>query len=224
MHPLTPSATPHDLMGSWILMLGFGAYHGLNPGMGWLFALALGLQQKSERAIWRSMLPITTGHAASIVIVAALVLVAGHWLSITHLRYLAAIVLLAFAVFKLFNSYRHPRWVGMRVGMKDLFFWSFLMAAAHGAGLMVAPTLLEVGHAAAGPAAGFASAAGVAMAILLHTTAMLAVMLVTALVVYRKLGLTILRRRWVNFDMIWAVALLVVGATALYHAARMTTA
>jgi hypothetical protein len=205
-------------MGSWILMLGFGAYHGLNPGMGWLFALALGLQQKSERAIWRSMLPITTGHAASIIIVAALVLVAGHWLSITRLRYLAAIVLLAFAVFKLFNTYRHPRWVGMRVGMKDLFFWSFLMAAAHGAGLMVAPTLLEVGHAAAGPTA------GVIMAILLHTTAMLTVMLVTALVVYRKLGLTILRRSWVNFDVIWAVALFIVGATALYHATRMTTA
>jgi len=224
MLPLTPSATLPDLAASWALMIGFGAYHGLNPGMGWLFALALGLQQKNERAIWRSMLPITSGHAASIVIVAALVLAAGHWLSIDLLRYLAATALLIFALFKLFNTYRHPRWVGMRVGMKDLFLWSFLMAAAHGAGLMVAPTLLEVSHAAAGPEAGLASTAGVAVAILLHTTAMLAVMLLTALVVYRKLGLTILRRRWVNFDMIWAVALLVVGTTALYHATRMTTA
>jgi hypothetical protein len=224
MHPLTPSATLPDLAGSWALMIGFGAYHGLNPGMGWLFALALGLQQKNERAIWRSMLPITSGHAASIVLVAALVLAAGHWLSIRHLRYLAAIVLLAFAIFKLFNAYRHPRWVGMRVGMKDLFFWSFLMAAAHGAGLMVAPTLLEVSHAATGLAAGFAPTVGVVVAILLHTAAMLTVMLVTALVVYRKLGLAILRRRWVNFDMIWAVALFVVGATALFHAVRMTTA
>ena len=224
MHPLTPSATLPDLMGGWALMVGFGAYHGLNPGMGWLFALALGLQQKSERAIWRSMLPITTGHAASIVVVAGLVLAAGSWLSITHLRYLAAIVLLLFAVFKLFNTYRHPRWVGMRVGMKDLFFWSFLMAAAHGAGLMVAPVLLEVGHAAAGPTAGFISGLGVLMAILLHTAAMLAVMLVTALVVFRKLGLAILRRSWVNFDLIWAVALFVVGSTALYHATRMAAA
>lgn len=224
MLPLTPSATLPDLMGSWALMLGFGAYHGLNPGMGWLFALALGLQQKSERAIWRSMLPITTGHAASIVLVAALVLAAGQWLSIMHLRYLAAIILLIFAVFKLFNTYRHPRWVGMRVGMKDLFLWSFLMAAAHGAGLMVAPTLLEVSHAAAGPAAGLTAGAGVVLAVLLHTAAMLTVMLLTALVVFRKLGLMILRRSWVNFDVIWAVALFVVGATALYHAARMTTA
>ena len=205
-------------------MIGFGAYHGLNPGMGWLFALALGLQQKSERAIWRSMLPITSGHAASIVLVAALVLAAGNWLSITHLRYTAAAVLLVFAVFKLFNTYRHPRWVGMRVGMKDLFLWSFLMAAAHGAGLMVAPVLLEVGHATAGPSAGFMSGVGMLMAILLHTAAMLAVMLVTALVVFRKLGLAILRRRWVNFDLIWAVALLVVGSTALYHAVRMAAA
>jgi len=224
MHPLTASATLPDIAGSWALMIGFGAYHGLNPGMGWLFALALGLQQKSERAIWRSMLPITTGHAASIVLVAAFVLAAGNWLSITHLRYTAAAVLLVFAVFKLFNTYRHPRWVGMRVGMKDLFLWSFLMAAAHGAGLMVAPVLLEVGHAAAGPSAGFMSGVGMLMAILLHTAAMLAVMLVTALVVFRKLGLAILRRRWVNFDLIWAVALLVVGSTALYHAVRMAAA
>ena len=223
MLPPTPSATLPELMVSWALMVGFGAYHGLNPGMGWLFALALGLQQRSERAIWRSMLPITTGHAASIVVVAGLVLAAGSWLSITHLRYLAAGVLLLFAVFKLFNTYRHPRWVGMRVGMKDLFFWSFLMAAAHGAGLMVAPVLLEVGHAA-GPADGFMSGLGVLMAILLHTAAMLAVMLVTALVVFRKLGLAVLRRSWVNFDLIWAVALFVVGSTALYHAARMAAA
>jgi hypothetical protein len=205
-------------------MIGFGAYHGLNPGMGWLFALALGLQQKSERAIWRSMLPITSGHAASIVLVAALVLAAGNWLSITHLRYTAAAVLLVFAVFKLFNTYRHPRWVGMRVGMKDLFLWSFLMAAAHGAGLMVAPVLLEVGHATAGSAPGFMSGVGMLMAILLHTAAMLTVMLITALVVFRKLGLAILRRSWVNFDLIWAVALFVVGSTALYHAARMAAA
>jgi hypothetical protein len=192
--------------------------------MGWLFALALGLQQKDERAIWRSMLPITSGHALSILLVAALVVAAGHWLTITHLRYLAAIVLLIYAVYKLFNVYRHPRWVGMRVGMKDLFLWSFLMAAAHGAGLMVAPTLLEVGHTTAGPAAGLSAGMGVIVAVLLHTAAMLAVMLVTALVVFRKLGLAILRRRWVNFDLIWAVALLVVGVTALYHATRMAAA
>ncbi|MDZ7596845.1 MAG: hypothetical protein U5J82_00745 [Desulfobacterales bacterium] len=224
MHPLTHSATHLDPMAGWALMIGFGAYHGLNPGMGWLFALALGLQQKSERAIWRSMLPITTGHAVSIVLVAALVLAAGHWLPVSRLRYLTAMVLLAFAVFKLFTYYRHPRWVGMRVGMRDLFLWSFLMAAAHGAGLMVAPTLLEVGHAAGAQTAGLSAGTGMLLAVLLHTAAMLAVMLLVALVVYRKLGLKILRSSWVNFDLIWAVALLVVGVTALYHAVAMGSA
>ncbi len=224
MHPPTPSATLPDLAAALAVMAVFGAYHGLNPGMGWLFALALGLQQKSERAIWKSMVPITAGHAVSIVLVAALVLAAGHWLPLSRLRYATAVVLLAFAVFKLFTYYRHPRWVGMRVGMKDLFLWSFLMAVAHGAGLMVAPTLLEAGHAAAvhghdhAEVARLSGGAGMLLDVGFHTAAMLAVMLAVALVVYRKLGLRILRGGWVNFDVIWAVALLVVGATALYHA------
>lgn len=205
-------------------MIGFGAYHGMNPGMGWLFALALGLQQGSTRAIWRSLIPITTGHAASIVLVALLVLAAGHWMPLRLLRYLTALVLLAFAVFKLFNYYRHPRWVGMRVGMQDLFLWSFLMAAAHGAGLMVAPTLLEVGHMTAASGADFGALAGMLFAVLLHTAAMLSVMLLIALIVYRKLGLKILRQRWINFDIIWAAALFIVGATAFIQASRIAAA
>jgi hypothetical protein len=224
MHPPTPSATLPDLMGSWALMIGFGAYHGLNPGMGWLFALSLGLQQRSARAIWRSLLPITGGHALSIALVAALMLAAGQWLPVKLLRYLTAGVLLTFAVFKLFNYYRHPRWVGMRVGMKDLFLWSFLMAAAHGAGLMVAPTLLEVGHITAASGADFGAMAGMLFAVLLHTAAMLSVMLLVALIVYHKLGLKILRQSWVNFDIIWAAALFIVGATAFIQASRMGAA
>jgi hypothetical protein len=218
MHPLTHSAIHPDLSGTWALMIGFGAYHGLNPGMGWLFALALGLQQKSERAIWLSLAPISIGHAVSIVLVAALVLVAGHLVSTSTLRIATAAALIGFGVFKLFTYYRHPRWVGMRVGMRDLFFWSFLMAAAHGAGLMVAPTLLEISAAVGEEGAGLASGAGVLMAVGLHTLAMLAVMAIVALIVYRKLGLKILRQGWINFDLIWAVALLVVGATALWLA------
>ena len=217
MHPLTHSATHPDLWGVWALMIGFGAYHGLNPGMGWLFALALGLQQKSERAVWRSLLPISIGHAVSIVLVAALVLAAGHLLSIATLRVMTAATLLAFGVVKLLTYYRHPRWVGMRVGMRDLFLWSFLMAAAHGAGLMVAPTLLEI-SAAAGPPTSLTSGAGMLLAVVLHTLSMLAVMATVAAVVYRKLGLKILRQSWINFDLIWAAALLIVGATALYFA------
>jgi hypothetical protein len=206
------------MMGNWALMIGFGAYHGLNPGMGWLFALALGLQQKSGRAIWQSLLPISIGHAASIVLVAALVLAAGHLISTSALRFITAAVLLAFGAVKLFTYYRHPRWVGMRVTMRDLFFWSFLMAAAHGAGLMVAPTLLEISAASGQGSASWASGIGMLLAVGLHTLSMLVVMAIIAWIVYRKLGLKILRQSWINFDLIWAAALLVVGATALYFA------
>jgi len=196
-------------------MIGFGAYHGLNPGMGWLFALALGLQQRSERAIWQSLVPISIGHAASIALVAGVVLAAGHLVSAAGLRILTAAVLLAFGVVKLFTYYRHPRWVGMRVGMRDLFVWSFLMAAAHGAGLMVAPAL--VAAAATGqPDANWGAGSGLLLAVGLHTLSMLAVMALIAGIVYRRLGLKILRQGWINFDLIWAVALLAVGATALY--------
>jgi hypothetical protein len=147
-----------------------------------------------------------------------LVLAAGHLVSTSTLRFATAAALIGFGVVKLFTYYRHPRWVGMRVGMRDLFFWSFLMAAAHGAGLMVAPTLLEISAAVGEGGAGLASGAGVMMAVGLHTLAMLAVMAIVALIVYRKLGLKILRQGWINFDLIWAVALLVVGATALWLA------
>jgi hypothetical protein len=222
MHPLTHSATHPDFLASLGLMIAFGAYHGLNPGMGWLFALALGLQQKSERAIWKSLVPISGGHAVSLVLVAFLVLAIGQLMSTAALRLLTASVLLTFGAIKLFTYYRHPRWVGMRVSMQDLFFWSFLMAAAHGAGLMVAPTLLEISAADGHQGAHLASNAAMFIGVGLHTLAMLIVMAVVALIVYRKLGLKILRQNWINFDLIWAVALLVVGATALWLALATT--
>ncbi len=216
MHPPTHSVTPHDLLGAWWVMVAFGAYHGLNPGMGWLFALSLGLQQKSERAIWQSLLPITAGHATSIALVAGAILWAGHLISMPLLRYVTATLLLAFGVFKLFTYYRHPRWVGMRVTMRDLFVWSFIMAVAHGAGLMLAPSLVEITNA--GKSAATNSVIDLVVALGLHTGAMLVVMAAIAAVVYRVLGLKILRQGWINFDLIWAVALIAVGATALYFA------
>jgi hypothetical protein len=199
-------------------MVGFGVYHGLNPGMGWLFALALGLQQRSERAIWLSLLPITAGHAASIAIVAVLLLAAGQFVSLAILRLLTAVVLLSFGVYKLFTYYRHPRWVGMRVGMRDLFAWSFLMAFAHGAGLMIAPILLAVAGSSVKIQAHHSSGTAMSLALGLHMLAMLVVMACVAWIVYKKLGLSILRRSWINFDIIWAGALFVVGGIALIRA------
>lgn len=195
-------------------MAGFGAYHGLNPAMGWLFALALGLQQRSASAIWLALPPIALGHAASLGIVAGAVLALGRVIPFAVLDVAAAVLLLAFGAWKLRRWARHPRWVGMRVSQRDLVAWSFLMAAGHGAGLMVAPSLLAI----AGDPGGANAASelrALVLAVGVHTLAMLVVMAVVAWIVYRKLGLAVLRRGWLNFDLIWAAALLLVGALSL---------
>jgi hypothetical protein len=215
MHPPTHTASP-EIAGVFLTVALLGAYHGLNPGMGWLFALALGLQQNKERAIWLSLLPIALGHAFSIALVAGAILALQVFISIETLQVLTALLLLGFGLYKLFNWYRHPRWVGMKVRPPELIVWSFLMATAHGAGLMVAPALLglmerhPVGHAEFG-GAGLDAGLGVAV----HTLSMLLTMAVVAWIVYKKLGLMVLRKGWVNFDLIWAAALLLVGGISL---------
>jgi len=222
MLPQTLSAIPPEALGPWLALIGFGAYHGLNPGMGWLFALSLGLQQKSERALWTALLPIAAGHATSIGIVALLVFAGVHFIPMRSLRILTAVLLLAFGVFKLFNFYRHPRWVGMKVGMGDLFGWSFLMATAHGAGLMIAPALVGVTHMQHGMNGGhqmhLPPGVSLSLAVTVHTAVMLLVMGLIAWIFYRRVSLAVLRRNWINFDLIWAVALLVVGGVALVMA------
>ncbi len=219
MLPQIPSATLPETLGPWLAVIGFGAYHGLNPGMGWLFALSLGLQQRSQRAIWVSLFPIAAGHAASLVLVGILILAGFYVIPAGLLQMVTGLLLIAFGVYKIFRYYRHPRWVGMKVGLVDLTWWSFLMATAHGAGLMIAPALISIaamegahhhGVSAGGP--------GVFLGILAHTIAMLAVMSAVAWVVYRHLGLAVLRHKWINFDLIWAVALLLVGALSLLTA------
>jgi hypothetical protein len=206
-------------LGVLLAMLGFGAYHGLNPGMGWLFALSLGLQQRSARAIWIALAPIALGHAAALAAVAFLVLAGAQFITPSSAQALTALLLIGFGVYKIFNYYRHPRWVGMKVGLRDLTWWSFLMATAHGAGLMVIPLLLGImdrqtdfGYAASHNH--LAAGGSMALAIMVHTLAMLVVMAGIAWAVYKWVGLAVLRSRWINFDLVWAVALLVVGVIA----------
>ncbi|MDX2193842.1 MAG: hypothetical protein NW201_10845 [Gemmatimonadales bacterium] len=190
---------------SWLALAGFGAFHGLNPAMGWLFAVSLALQRQDAREVWRALGPIALGHAAALAAAAALVLLLGVALPARTLALVCGGVLLAFGAWKLARWYRHPRWVGMDVGRRDLVLWSFLMATSHGAGLMVAPQF-----------AALASPLPVLAGVGVHTAAMLTVMGGTAWLVHRHVGLRILRTHWVNLDLVWAAALLVAGGVALW--------
>jgi hypothetical protein len=208
----------------WVGLGLLGAWHGINPGMGWLFAVALGLQGRERRAVWRALPPLALGHALAIGATVALAGVVGLVLRPAHLRWLVAATLLAFGLARLVRS-RHPRFGGMCVGPRDLTVWSFLMASAHGAGLMVLPLVFGIldaphaGHAAyamTGPGqAGHAAALlsgrqGAALAAtLLHTACYFIVMGVVAAVVYERLGLRLLRTVWFNLDLVWAAALIV---------------
>lgn len=125
----------------WLVVFGLGLFHGVNPAMGWLFAVALGLQEQKRAAVLRALAPIALGHALSIGIILAAVILAR--ISVPHrtLKIAAAAILFAFGLYRLFRS-RHPKWIGMRVGFGDLTLWSFIMASAHGAGLMLVPLFL----------------------------------------------------------------------------------
>ncbi len=122
----------------WIVILLLGAWHGLNPGMGWLFAAALGMQEGRGSAAWRALPPLALGHALSVGAALAVVLGLGIAVPPAVLKYGIAGLLAGYGGLRLVRA-RHPRWSGMRVGARDLTLWSFLMATAHGAGLMVLP-------------------------------------------------------------------------------------
>ena len=215
----------------WLALILLGAYHGLNPAMGWLFAVALGLQEGRREAVVKAFWPIALGHAAAVALVVTAVLGLQVVVSLEVLKYVGAVALIAFGLYKLIRR-KHPRWVGMRVGFRDLTAWSFIMASAHGAGLMLVPVLLklsgtmhEMGHEAheahehrghgihlflTNPEA-LADVAAVAV----HTLSMFAVMAVVALIVYDRLGLMILKRTWFNVDLLWAGALVGAGVITL---------
>jgi hypothetical protein len=207
----------------WALVL-LGAYHGINPGMGWLFAVALGMQEQSSRAVWRSLAPIAAGHALSIGAVVFLAALAGMALPLGSLKIVVAILLFAMGGYRLVRHW-HPRGGGMQVGFKDLALWSFLMASAHGAGLMVLPVLLRMSpvvHAAGGHASTHQMHPAVMggtttslLAVGVHTAGYLLVTGVVAWVVYKKLGLVLLRKAWLNLDLIWCFALIATGGIVL---------
>src|SRR5262245_50665605 len=127
-------------MSLYALMVGLGAFHGLNPGMGWLFAVALGLQEGRRWAVWRAMLPLGLGHGLAVGVTVLVAVLAGAVMPMGALRVGVGVLLVGLGIAKLMR-HRHPRYGGMRVGMAGLTAWSFLMASAHGAGVMVVPAL-----------------------------------------------------------------------------------
>jgi hypothetical protein len=197
------------LSGPELALLALGAWHGLNPGMGWLFAVALGLQEQRGAAVWRALPPLALGHGVAIGAAVLLGAAAGLVVSPAALRWVVAGSLLGFGIFRLVRA-RHPRWRGMRVGFRDLTVWSTLMASAHGAGLMVLPFVVG-GPALAGAHAHAVAPGAAGTATLLHTAGYLVVTGLLALVVFRWAGVSMLRRVWINLDLVWALALIVTG-------------
>jgi hypothetical protein len=217
----------------WVGLLLLGALHGVNPGMGWLFAVALGLQEEDRRAVWGALGPLALGHLLAVAVALAVAAALGLVVPASVLRWAVAAALVGMGILQL-SRHLHPRRGGMRVGAKDLVIWSFMMASAHGAGLMALPFALAAGrragegdpsgaaaagggHAAHGlPAEPLAASLGSAelagvLATLVHTVGYLAVMGAVAVVVYEKLGLRLLRSAWINLDLVWAAALIVTG-------------
>ena len=202
----------------WTAMVGLGAYHGINPGMGWLFAVALGMQAGRASAMWRALPPIALGHAISVGVVVVLFAGAGVVLPLQLVKVVIAATLVSLGIYRLWR-HRHPRFGGMQVGFRDLTIWSFLMASAHGAGLMVVPFVIETGdsvsalsmHTHHARAAMVSSAWTDAMAVGLHTLSYVLVSTLIAWVVYRKLGVAFLRVAWFNLDWLWAGALVITG-------------
>src|SRR5918999_2499531 len=131
---------------SWAMLIALGAFHGINPGMGWLFAVALGLQERRRGAVFRALLPLGAGHALAVAGSVGIALAIGAVVPIHALRWPIAGALVSLGVMRFFR-HRHPRWVRMRVGMGALTVWSFLMATAHGAGLMVVPVFVGMSMA-----------------------------------------------------------------------------
>src|ERR1700722_14625306 len=209
----------------WMVLALLGAYHGLNPAMGWLFALALGLQEKRRSAVLRALLPIALGHATAIGTTILLLRFAEQILPLRTLKWGIAAILFTLGIYRIFRA-SHPRGAGMRVGGRELFVWSFLMASAHGAGLMVVPVLLAqpmigMTHTMVATMPGSLPPLAmslIVLAVLVHTAGLLIVAGVLAVLFfesYEKVGLKLLRHPWLNFDLIWAFPLLIAALAIL---------
>jgi hypothetical protein len=199
----------------WLALVGLGLFHGLNPAMGWLFAVALGLHRGGRQMVLLSLVPITVGHAAAVAAVLLAVLTLGVVIDHTTLLRLAALVLIGWAAWHALYGHRQRVRIGMQTGLAGLVLWSFLMASAHGAGLMVIPALASI-CSSAPPGTSATFAAPLALAALgVHSAAMLATIAAVSLIVYNWTGVDFLRRSWINVDLIWVAVLATCGVILL---------
>jgi hypothetical protein len=211
------NATPTELW-PWLALAGLGAFHGINPAMGWLFAVALGLHRKSRSVVFTSLLPIALGHAAAISVVVFAVLAFGFFVDEAILRRVGAAILIGWAVWLVMRGHRQPTRIGMQAGLAGLALWSLLMATAHGAGLMLIPVVTPLclsGSPAAGLTAGDSMLIALA-AVGVHTAAMLGTIALISAIVYDWVGLAFLRSGWINLDWIWIAALITAGAFLVF--------
>jgi hypothetical protein len=197
----------------WFVLIALGAFHGLNPAMGWLFAVALGLYRQSRKVVLVALIPIALGHAAAIALVVYAVIGLGMAIDADTFRIVSGALLIAWGVYHLLYGHRHRLRIGIRTGLLGLFAWSFVMATAHGAGMMLIPVLMPLGEAGAHahhlPATKSLMLA--TLAVLVHSLAMLIATGIVALTVYEWAGLDFLRRGWINLDLIWTAALIGMG-------------
>jgi len=207
-----------ETLSPWLALVGLGAFHGANPAMGWLFAVALGLHRRSRRTVWLSLIPIALGHALSVSVVVILVVGFGTLADRSWIEVAAGFVLIGWAVYHWFYGHRHRVRVGMTAGLTGLGLWSFLMATVHGAGLMLVPVLIPLCLTGT-PSYELISTGSLSLslgAIGVHTAAMLCVTAAIAVAVYEVLGLGFLRWGWINFDIVWTAALVGVGVFLIY--------
>lgn len=214
----------HESSLPWLSLFLLGAMHGINPAMGWLFAVGRGLQRQDRRALWRALGPLALGHGAAIAAAVALALAMGEMLPLRWLRWGVAAALAVIGIDGL-ARHRHVSLGGMTVSARELAMWSFLSATAHGAGLMVLPFVLgsaaphatAVHHHEMPPlVAGFGAVDSLGViAPLIHTAGYLAVTALLAAVVYEWVGLRILRHAWINVNFLWAAALTAAAAVTV---------
>jgi hypothetical protein len=205
----------------WLAVIASGLYHGVNPGMGWPLAVSAGLMERNSRALVAALWPLTIGHLLAMLLVLlpfALLVALVEWQRPIQIG--ASLVVIGFGIFRLVDR-RHPRGLA-RIPPTQLMFWSFAVALAHGAALMLVPIYLglcreadfDQGHEAARALINTSLGMATLVAVV-HAIAMISAGGCLAWLVYRYLGLKFVSRGWFNLDTSWAVSLILVGAIAL---------